>query len=222
LILLVCMLALVIIRPLTIDYVNGTAVEVAAGLVVVMFLALSRQKRALVICAALILGAIILSAALYATWATASQVQSTLLSAGSIVLTIVFLCYVVWVILHDIFTDPARSWDNVNGALSVYLLTGYVFANLYLVISLANPEAFDMKRSGALSPDPGALMHRSSDFIYYSFVTLSTLGFGDIAPVAPLARTLSWLEAVSGQLYLAVLVARLIAVQGPRRAADNQ
>jgi hypothetical protein len=52
--------------------------------------------------------------------------------------------------------------------------------------------------------------------------TLSTLGYGDIAPVAPLARTLSWLDAVTGQLYLAVLVARLIAIQGSHRPKDSQ
>jgi len=219
--LLISLLVLVIARPLTVDYVSGVAVEVVGGAVVAMFLALSRQKRALVICAVLLLAAIALSSALYAVWPAASQVQRTLLSTGSIVLAVVFLCYVVWVILRDIFTDPARSWDNINGALSVYLLTGFVFANLYLIISLANPEAFEMKRQAA-AVDLTIVMHRSADFTYYSFVTLSTLGYGDIAPIAPLARTLSWLEAVSGQLYLAVLVARLIAVQGPRRATDNQ
>ncbi len=52
----------------------------------------------------------------------------------------------------------------------------------------------------------------STDALYFSFVTLTTLGFGDIAPISPLARTLVMLEAVTGQLFLAVLVARLVGL----------
>jgi hypothetical protein len=74
--------------------------------------------------------------------------------------------------------------------------------------------------AGAFSPggpiaSSAALDRHAAAFTYYSFATLTTLGMGDITPKSPLARTLSWLEAVLGQIYLAVLVARLIALQRP-------
>jgi hypothetical protein len=68
------------------------------------------------------------------------------------------------------------------------------------------PQAFDY---GGNRPEDAA-----AHFLYYSFVTLTTLGFGDVTPVHPVVRTLSYLEAVIGQLYLAVLVASLVGRYG--------
>ena len=76
------------------------------------------------------------------------------------------------------------------------------------MISAADPGAF--KGLGPFSLDePGA----QQDFIYFSFVTLTTLGYGDMSPVAPLAKTLAWFEAVVGQLFLAVTIARLVSLE---------
>lgn len=81
---------------------------------------------------------------------------------------------------------------------------------MYSMLHLMSPESFEMglhlpqflSGSGARFPV----------FVYYSFVTLTTLGFGDITPVSPAARTLSWLEAVVGQFYIATLVAGIVSV----------
>jgi hypothetical protein len=93
--------------------------------------------------------------------------------------------------------------DTLFGAVSVYLLFGIIWAHLFMALQLANPKAF----SGDFGPDLLA------GFIYYSFTTLTTLGLGDLQPISAQARALSILEVIFGNLYLAVLVSRLVALQ---------
>lgn len=96
--------------------------------------------------------------------------------------------------------------NRIMGALCVYLLLGTLWSVLYGFTEFFVPHAFDY--GGGRPPDVAA------QFLYYSFVTLTTLGYGDLTPVHPIARTLSYLEAVIGQLYLAVLVASLVGRYG--------
>jgi hypothetical protein len=93
--------------------------------------------------------------------------------------------------------------DKIYGALSVYLLIGFAWAPLYRLVFLNDPSAF----SGAQSLYEG--IHHF-DFIYYSFSTICTLGFGDITPVSGIARSLSILEATTGVFYMAVMISRLV------------
>ena len=100
------------------------------------------------------------------------------------------------------------SLDTIFAAVCGYLLLGVAWAVVYSSIDLAQPNAFhlsDELLAGAQQGEP-----RMSLFVYFSFVTLGTLGYGDITPVSVSARTLAWLEAVLGQLYLAVLIAGLV------------
>ncbi len=91
------------------------------------------------------------------------------------------------------------------GAVCVYLLMGLIWALLYLLIAQTIPGAF----SGLEQLN---WYENFSAVAYYSFVTLTTLGYGDITPVAPLARFLAYMEAVAGVFYMAILVASLIGV----------
>lgn len=120
-----------------------------------------------------------------------------------------FLSYVIFVVYRQsVFGGGRVTTDRTAGAISVYLLLGLLWSLAYGVISAADPEAF--KGLGPFSLDePGA----QQDFIYFSFVTLTTLGYGDMSPVAPLAKTLAWFEAVVGQLFLAVTIARLVSLE---------
>lgn len=95
--------------------------------------------------------------------------------------------------------------EQVHAALSAYLLAGLFFGLLYWVIEQAAPGS--MSAGGASAA--GAL--RLPSAIYFSFVTLASLGYGDILPLSDAARGLAVLEVVGGQLYLAVLVARLVS-----------
>jgi hypothetical protein len=121
------------------------------------------------------------------------------------------------VIFNDVLRPGKISWNKIMGAISVYLLIGFCFAFLFGVLDAIQPNAFSaqLAQSGGGIPDP------SAPFLYYSFVTLTTLGYGDVLPLSAPARTLSWLEAVSGQLYLTVLVARLVGLHIVQAASER-
>ncbi len=94
--------------------------------------------------------------------------------------------------------------NHLMGALSVYLLLGVIWALLFALLRLFDGSAL-ANVTGAPG-QPGA----TGELLYFSYVTLTTLGYGDVAPSSPLARSLAILEAVNGQLFLAVLIASLI------------
>ena len=96
-------------------------------------------------------------------------------------------------------TSPRVDRETIFAALSTYLLAGLCFGVLYSAIEFSRPGSFT---------GPDAFTEASA--IYYSFVTLATLGYGDFLPRSELARGVATLEVIGGQLYLAVMVARLI------------
>ena len=112
------------------------------------------------------------------------------------------------VVLAQVFRSGPVTIHRIQGAIAVYLLLGLAWASAYQLVALRHPEAF----AGAIGGEEGSegLPQR---FIYYSFVTLTTLGYGDITPVHPVARSLAVLEALVGQLYPAILLARLVSLQ---------
>jgi hypothetical protein len=108
------------------------------------------------------------------------------------------------VLLAQVFRPGRVSSARVQGAIAVYLILGAGWAHAYHIVDVVQPGSFN-SAAGPLS--------NASDWIYYSFVTLSTVGYGDITAARPIARVLSIGEALSGQLYLAVLIARLVAME---------
>ena len=98
--------------------------------------------------------------------------------------------------------------EQIYASLSAYLLAGLFFAVLYWAIEAAWPGSFGM--AGA---DSGQPVFRLSTAIYYSFVTLATVGYGDVVPRTEVARGVAVFEAVGGQLYVAVMIARLVGAR---------
>jgi hypothetical protein len=98
--------------------------------------------------------------------------------------------------------------EHVYAALSAYLLAGLLFGVLYWSISIAWPGSFAEAGDDAI--------FTLSSAMYFSFVTLATLGYGDVLPKSEVARGLAIFEAVGGQLYIAVLIARLVSAQRSR------
>jgi hypothetical protein len=96
------------------------------------------------------------------------------------------------------------TFGLISGAIAIYLLIGVIFANLYGMVALIDPSAF----SGAVEGAAAA----SIRFYYFSMVTITTLGYGDVLPINEVARGLAALEAILGQIYLTVLVARLVGM----------
>jgi hypothetical protein len=108
----------------------------------------------------------------------------------------------------NVFASGHAIGDRVFGACVLYLLLGLIWAVAYHVVNTLHPGA--LTNHGADNSD-------LADWVYFSFVTLTTLGYGDITPVRQSARSLAILEALIGQLYPAVIIARLVSLQaGPR------
>jgi len=117
---------------------------------------------------------------------------------------ILYFSLIASVILTYIFTIKHVSSDIIIAALVVYLLLGILWGFSYEVIDLLQPGSFRA---------PENLLGQSgSGFTYYSFITLTTIGYGDITPVTGIARSFSQLEGIVGQSYMAVLVARLVGL----------
>lgn len=146
--------------------------------------------------------------------AVAFLVQVDAVVAIDQTLSAVFLGYVVALILKSIFDRDHVDINVISAALCVYLLLGTLWANLYSLVDIAEDGAFYyslaeegerrvMRFGGEYSVTP----------LYYSFVTMTTLGYGDVIPNKPSAKMLAMLEALIGQLYLAVLLARLVGIQ---------
>jgi len=127
-----------------------------------------------------------------------------------VVLLGVFLGFLIWRILRDIFSGQRISSEQIFGAVCAYLLIGFLFASIYGFIALVDPNAFAL--SDALEDE---LAVKSGErglgvLTYFSFVTMSTLGYGDVSPVSSAARSFAWIQAVLGQLYLAITIAALV------------
>ena len=104
-------------------------------------------------------------------------------------------------LLAAVLAEGRVDAERICAALCVYLLAGIAFGGIFSALEIAAP--------GSLA-GPAPVAH--GDALYFSFVTLATLGYGDVTPVTPPARALAVLEAVFGQLYLAVLIARLVSL----------
>lgn len=116
------------------------------------------------------------------------------------------ILYCIWlgfVILKRTFSRGHITSNRIQGAIVVYLLSGFAFGLLYHGIYMLNgPLAFK-----------GLVNFHRAEFMYFSMTTLTTLGFGDITPVNVFARLCSNLEALNGQLYPAILIARLVSME---------
>jgi hypothetical protein len=125
----------------------------------------------------------------------------------ALALDTVLLSYLILLISADVFTTTEVDADTICGSVSVYLLISGVFASVYSILILIEPSSFLLPEApiGAdVSLGPDRLM------AYFSLITITTVGYGDITPQSELARSLANLEAIIGQVYLTVLVARLI------------
>lgn len=111
--------------------------------------------------------------------------------------TMLYFILMTAVCLRYTLADKTIDITSLFGSLSAYLFIGLAFAYLYLWIILLEPDAFT-----GISYD--------NDVIYYSFITLTTVGFGDIVPKVPITQTLSWMESFIGQAYLAIIMAQLV------------
>jgi hypothetical protein len=139
--------------------------------------------------------------------------ESPALLMCGLVLEIGFFSLTTFVIISHVLEYKHVTSDKILGAVSAYLLLAVIWAMIYTLIEIAFPHSFYFAH-GIHFTGHNLSQHRFyfSEFLYFSYVTLSTLGYGDITPISNEARALSSLEAVCGQLYVAVLIARLVGL----------
>ena len=116
-----------------------------------------------------------------------------------------FFIYVIVMLLKKVFASRVIDINIILGAVCVYFLIGVVWALLYGLVEAYVPGSYDVAGEQASSVDMNV-------FIYYSMVTLTTLGYGDITPLSASARSLAAMEALVGQIYLTVIIARLVGL----------
>ncbi len=122
-----------------------------------------------------------------------------------LILLFSFYLWAIWLAGRQVLFSGTVDMNRIVGAICIYLLMGLIWTLMYLFIAQAIPGAFN-------GVEQMVWYDNFANVAYYSYVTLTTLGYGDISPVAPIARFLVYMEAVVGVFYMAVLVASLIGV----------
>ncbi|HVY55820.1 MAG TPA: ion channel [Thermodesulfobacteriota bacterium] len=128
-------------------------------------------------------------------------------SPETIFTSVLFFIFVTITILEHILKSEEVTIDTLYAAVCVYLLLGIMWTSIYGFLEYIHPGAVFKSSTG----DVNSKMN-TNELLYYSYTTLTTLGYGDITSVTPLGRILSVLEAVFGQLYIAFLVARVVSI----------
>jgi hypothetical protein len=148
--------------------------------------------------------------------------ETLLLQYLALTAVLVFFFLSCIIAVYDVLFGGVIDINRLVGAACIYLLSGAMWGIVYFLLNVISPGSFVGITGETWS-------EQLNEFTYHSFVTLTTLGYGDITPAAPVARTLNYLEAVLGQLYLTVLVASLVGIHianrrslfTPKAAADK-
>jgi hypothetical protein len=213
--LLVFLASLFLLAPIANRTVLGVGVGklLAVAVIGAGILAVSQQRTRAVLGSVLGLAAM-LAGLLAPSRGPAADTSLVLpVSYGLLSLFLLFVCACVFM---ELFRERRVSVGSLSGALCIYLLLGVAFGSSYELLDWFEPQAFAGLDRFEVAD---AVAHRQTEgLMYFSFVTLTTLGYGDITPVMPVARNLAMIEALLGQLVLVVLVARLVGMHASMAA----
>jgi len=198
--LLIALLVFLIAIPLADDFVIGSAPVIRAILfstvLIIGVRSLQGAGRLFTAGMVLVVAGVILSIA-------ATRFRSDVFQYGSLLSLIGFLLVAITHTIREVVFGTAISINRLVGAVCVYLLFGVIWALSYSVLEFAAPGSFAGIETWT---DRGW----DSEWLYFSFVTMTTLGYGDLLPISATARALAYMQAVFGQFYVAVLVAGLV------------
>jgi hypothetical protein len=166
-------------------------------------LAVSRKRSTLITALVLALLTELLNLSGYLTAISSLDILSDIFAG-------LLLAYTATIILFYLFSEDRITGDMIMGAICVYFLLGLFWSFVFSTLEICQPGSFQM---------PQGTVNQMT-FSYYSYVTLTTVGYGDMTPISAPARSFAVLEAMMGQLYLAVLIARLVGIHiaQPRRS----
>jgi len=217
LLLLISILVLFMLSPFVVTFRHGVLFLNVFGAAILVAGSYALSERKQLFRTAVVLSAIsIVATCLLLTF---PQHWAVLVSHGSIILLVAFFCVSI---LAYVLRSGRVTSDKIFAAISVYLLLGFAWTYAYMLLDDMQPGSFaDSTETGRTDYVAHVMQLR-----YFSFVTLTTLGYGDVLPRSSAARTMATLEAVMGQIYLAVLVARLVGLHivhasKPRTRDDN-
>lgn len=211
--LLICILLLFTVTPFVRALGSGVFLlnVSAAAVLTAGSYTLIRQRSLFVI--ALVLCAI----SIFATWRLLLHPRhATIIFAHACVT--VMLAFFSVTILGYVLREGRVTMDRIFAAICVYMMMGYAWTFGYALLEEIQPGSF----SAGASTSVATFFDRVLELRYLSFMTLTTVGYGDVVPRLPLARTLCMLEAVVGQIYLTVLVARLVGLHIVHRMDESQ
>ena len=146
------------------------------------------------------------------------EVSVPVLFAGHLC-AVLFLFGASVLIVKSLFSALTLTFDSILGAVCGYLFLGLGWAVLYALIEGFQPGSFEISPKLVTGGEHARPLPHV--LTYFSFVTLTTVGYGDISPVSPATRTLSWMEAITGQFYLAVIVAGLVSLLAARGKRES-
>lgn len=203
--LLASLLIVIFIRPFIAEQVFGVTIVnllLFVTLVAGAFTAIERRHQFLIITA-------------LALASSGSRIAWQLHGDNSLIViflitTLIFYAYVTWFLLKSLFTyeqNTKITRDTLCQAISVYLMLGITWTFGYALLEHISPGSF------SFDVGTGDEVEHFERFIGFSFITLTTLGYGNISPNTPRADSMATLQAVVGQIYLAIVVARLVAMQ---------
>jgi hypothetical protein len=195
--LLASLLVFILLFPVLDEGVLGRAIGVIVSTVIALAgaYAASRDRRRLATALLLAMPAV------GARWAFVF-IGTPVVHGVALATSIVFYTYTLLLILGYVLRTDQVTVDEICGAVCVYVLIGFVWGMAFGLVELKNPGSLH-SASGELGP---------GDFIYFSFATLMTVGYGDMYPVAPAARSLALVEALVGVIFIAVLIGRLVGL----------
>jgi Ion channel len=218
LIMLAGVVALQVVQPLFAhgSVLNRVVYDAAFGVVMVLVsFAILTQPRDRWIAAALMAPAIAANVAHYALPQSSQWLAATVFHAASAG----FLGFAVAVILGRILRQRVVSGDDVLGAIAGWVLMGLIWGHLFALTDRLVPNSFTI--SAAITGELDEWHSRRALFDYFSFTTLTSLGYGDITPTRAPAYTLAWLEVMFGGFYMAIIVAQLVGMKLVR-AQDSE
>jgi hypothetical protein len=210
LILLAGVIVLEVVQPLLAhgSILNRVLYDIAFGVIMVLVsFAIFVRRGDRWIAVALMVSAVAANAAHYALSASSQWLAATVFHASSAA----FLGFAVAVILGHIFRQRAIDGDDVLGAIAGWVLMGLIWGHLFALTDRLVPHSFTI--SSAIAGELDEWHSRRALFDYFSFTTLTSLGYGDITPTRAPAYTLAWLEVMFGGFYMAVIVAQLVGMK---------
>ena len=209
--LLIALAVLLISAPFVEELEGGhliLSVLFSLVLLAAMFAVADRQRS-------LIIALILVIPAITARWVTYFR-PNLLHPSVFLVCALVLLAFVIGHLLLFALRAPVVSAEVLCASIAAYLMLGLTWTVAYWLVDQVTP-------GGAFSFNTGGDMQSMNGFngIYFSFITLSTVGYGDITPVSRTARWLAAMEAMTGLLYVAVLIARLVSLYSKTKSNDS-